>query len=366
MRRLITLLLTGLLIFTSSVTRSQEMQPYLYCGNLPEADCQLLNNALTSLTNLHSAQIDLMVQMWQGDAPSTELMRISGFLNGRVNLEMFQSPVGYYEFLRDLDAELTITAPRNPDANLNERISINFMLLNKIFYIDLDGLQSLLNDPTLPAWGCYNLSTNLDAEIEDWRVWAEENTAEPFATGLDPYVLAEVLGADFTRQFIEVTRTDADDTALFETRVDMAGLYGNPTFREALRERMLKQSRSFTTITDEQLDRLQANIAALFPESLLITRFGVDLKTGFLSSIYSWRPDEWLTTITVAMFGDAVTRSSLSAFDYTLILSDFNAARIIDAPEGAEPIAINTLQKANPVWAVIPLSSIVRDPSTSC
>jgi hypothetical protein len=367
MRHLITLLLTGLLIFTSSVTLSQDM-PYLYCGDLPETDCQLLNNALISLPDLHSARLDLMAQMWQGDAPPAEFMRINGVLNGAVSLDMFRSPAGYYEFLRDLDAKLTVIAPRSLEADLDERISVNFMLLDEVFYIDLDGLQSLLNDPTLPAWGCYDLRADLDAEIKDRLARAEGDTVEPFATGFDPNVLVEVLEADFTRQFVQVTRTDTDGTALFETRVDLAGLYGNPTFREAFRERMLKQEgpRSFTVISDAQLDHLQAVVAALFPEPVVIARFGVDLETGFLSSVYSWRPDEWLFTVGGALRGEDMTQSSLLAFTFTLNLSDFNAARIITPPEGAEPFAVNILRDVEPVWGVLPLSSIVRGSSAGC
>lgn len=362
MLRLMSLLLIGLLVLTSGITHAQDI-PVLYCGDLSEIDCQFLNNSLVSLAKLHSAQIDLKSQIWQGDAPPIEYMGISGFLRGTVNLNMFQSSVGYYEFLRNLDADLTITAPRDLAADPSELISVNFMLIDDIFYIDLANLQSILNDPTLPAWGYYDLSANLDATIENRRAREEASEpVEPFATGLDANQMVDVLGLEFTQQYIQVTRTDAGGLVWFETHTDLAGLYADPTFQETFRELIVQQEgfRLASPVTDEQLDHLQEAIADLFPEPLVTLRLGVDLETGFLNSVYSWRPDEWIFTVSAMLRSEDINRSWLSAITFTLNLTDLNSDRTVTAPEGAEPFAVNTLRTVEPIWAVLPLASIAR------
>jgi hypothetical protein len=354
MRHLLILLLVGLLT-AMSITAAAEI-PTLYCGHLSEADCALLNNALTSLPDLKSAQFDLKVEFRQStDREPLIFMEISGSLRGSLTFEMLRTPELYYVFLQGLEADLNFSTTYLHDF---EWPNAHIMLLNGILYADLAGLQSVLQDDSLPDWGCYDLSDDLLKRAEDIKS-QNASTSQPLVTGFDLDSLVSSIGEEITEQYAFVTRRDdaANNTAAFDMRVDIAGLYAATAFREALRQQAPNQvwhrNAHFSTITDEQLNRVQNAAARLFPEPALINRYGIDLDTGFFNLVYSWRPDEWLYTIQNALHGGEGSYSTVSGVSFTLELSHFNQVGKVRPPQDARPFPIRRLNALEPIWGMV-------------
>jgi hypothetical protein len=374
MRSLITFLLVGLLTMLGSTTYAQDI-PRIYCGDLSEADCQLLNGALAHLPQIQSAQIELNIATG-GQDPNARVnfMLMRGSLVGTLNLDNFLEPAGYYEFLRTLNADLALNVPKLPPQNLadtatSEKIEYSIRLVNGILYINLRALQPLLNDPSLPAWGCYDIKPDLDRHIKELNARQQDRSpAAPLATGFDPRLVAQTMGAEVAHRYLTVTRTDDTSVgmATFETQLDLAGLYGDPTFREGFRDQAKNQTWQgwhITRITDEQFDHLQTVTAQIFPEPIVSNRFTIDLETGLLNSYSYWQPDEWIFTIQGALRGNDTSIWNITGVGIDVRLSHYNQISAITPPEGAQPFNVQILRKAENVWGVLPLASLVDETS---
>jgi hypothetical protein len=374
MRRLITLLLIGLLGITGSVVSAQDTQ-YIYCGGLSDADCQLLNDAVTNLPNLHSAYIDLSVQFQQSnqDAP-VAFMKFSGVLNGRLDPETFLSPISYATLLNDLNADLTIHLPASTEqimsaGQLDHPLDIRFILKDDIFYLDLDSLQTVLNDASLPAWGCYDLKPGKAAQLKQSDTSENTTYVPPLLTGFDLQALSQTLGSEVAQKYAIVTRSEGNGLVTFETRLDLPGLYADPVYQEALRNQIetVKELAGWhvSKITDQHLERLAQAAATLFPEPLLVSRYTIDLKQGFMQSLYSWLPDEWYFSMRAAMQGKDTAAIAYSSVILHVDVSDFNQAVPVVVPTAAQPFDTAALDKVEILRGLIPAITGVQSSGLS-
>jgi hypothetical protein len=374
MHRLITLLFIGLLVMTGSVVSAQDTQ-YIYCGGLSEADCQLLNDAVTNLPNLHSAYIDLNMQFQQSnqDAP-VAFMKISGVLNGRLDPETFLSPISYATLLNDLNADVTIHVPASmaqimSPGQLDHSLDIHFILKDDIFYLDLDNLQTVLNDASLPAWGCYDLKPGKAAQLKQSDTSENTTYVPPLLTGFDLQTLSRTVGIEVAQKYAVVTRTEENGLETFEIRLDLAGLYTDPVYQEALRNQIetVKELAGWhvSEVTDQHLERLAQAAATLFPEPILVSRYTIDLKQGFMQSLYSWQPDEWPFSMRAAMQGKDTAAIAYSGVIFHVDVRDFNQAAPVVVPTGAQPFDTAAIDKVESLRGLIPALTGVQSSGLS-
>ncbi|MBZ0277395.1 MAG: hypothetical protein K8I60_14715, partial [Anaerolineae bacterium] len=156
-----------LLVLLIAPAAAQDAVFPVYCGNLPEADCTLLENAYQKLFGLQSGAFDLQVRMWyeqpgsQGDGQAFALSANGSFTDFDAGgflptsdrqadwLNMFRSFKG--------DAVITITLPESavmPGAALTN--AAHLRLIDGQVYMDLDSLQPPLGDG-YSGWGAYPL-----------------------------------------------------------------------------------------------------------------------------------------------------------------------------------------------------------------
>ncbi|MCB9453760.1 MAG: hypothetical protein H6672_20205 [Anaerolineaceae bacterium] len=152
-----------LLVFAVPLSAQDETFP-VYCGNLPEADCTLLQDAYANLFNLHSGSVEL--RMWAVNG-STKDEVFSGVLSGAftdfdatallptLSLKVFRT--------LKLDARTTTSMREAPQATLPDaqmivqpdipfRTETPTQIIDGTLYVDLDTLQAVVG-AEYNGWG---------------------------------------------------------------------------------------------------------------------------------------------------------------------------------------------------------------------
>ncbi|MBZ0276621.1 MAG: hypothetical protein K8I60_10770, partial [Anaerolineae bacterium] len=224
-------------------------------------------------------------------------------------------------------------------------------IIDGTLYVDLDTAQDMIG-AEYSGWGSYPLDVSAEA--------LDTSSSKPLVTGLDAGNLIGAFEPAFVRQFLTVTRTDDDKgNAVFETYVDIPGLYAQPVFRELMRERLQAQRAMMNmpsgAVTDNQLDNLARWIGEAYPEPLLLHTQSVDLETGFLSALSLWMLDEASMMIESAANNNDITSWSQSSVNFSLALDNFNEPVEITIPENVTALDYETITLL-PVGGFLPIS----------
>lgn len=370
--RIAFLLLT---ILAGSVT-AQDNRFVVYCGDqLAEADCALLENAYDKLFDLRSGSFEAQLRYWYenpgdpGDGAGftysaqgvfTDL-DASGFIPSGGNPPDSRRVFG--SFQADLMAEFT---QREPARSQNDpphllTSAANLRVLDGYVYIDFASLEEPLG-PEYTGWGSYPLDL----------------TPRPVATPSDPNVITQrlVLGLDagqlidefepdLVRQYLVVTRADDEaGQAVFETAIDIPGLYADQIFRELLRDWLTQyRERAVATPsglreppTDAELDRIGQQMSLLFPEPLHLHSQFVDLDTGIFSGLYQWYIDTNIDMIDAISTRSEINEWVRSRGEILLRIADFNQPYEVSAPEAATPLDYETILQI-PTLLFIPVEN---------
>mgnify|MGYP001322701098 CR=1 FL=1 len=337
-----------LVVFVSPAAGQDAIFP-VYCGDLPEADCMLLENAYQNLFDLQSGSFDLQFRTWYeqpGDPGDGQAFALSangiftdfdagGFLPTGDRqadwLNRFRSFKG--------DAVITNTLPESavmPGTSLTNAAHLRF--IDGQVYVDFDSLQPPLGDG-YSGWGMYPL--DLTPRVQPTPD-SQYVVTLPLVLGLDAGQLLSEFEPEMLRRYLMVVRAAEDGQAVFDTMVNIPALYADPAFRERLRERLehYRQNVRFSPSglrdapTDEELDRIAQQMSLLFPEPLRLRSEFVDLETGILSGEYTWNmsgeTNDMIDAITGG--GQAATWGKTLS-EITLRIADFNQPQAISVPE---------------------------------
>jgi hypothetical protein len=344
-----------LLLMTVTTAAAQHTGSPVYCGTLPETDCALLENAYTRLFALHSGSFEF--RYWFAvDDGTPEGATVSEIVTGAfTNFDATTLfPLDHTALFGavNLDAIVETVLPTGLPAvtpDIPAYTQGRVLLVDGLLYVDLDALAAVVGD-SYSGWGSYPL---------DLSPHTEQNTlqVEPLVTGLDADELIAAFEPAFVRQFLTVTRAgDTEGSAVFQTFVDMKGLYAAPEFRELLRKRLeatrteLNQSPSI--VTDDQLDNLAAKIGEWYPEPLLLYTHSVDLESGFLHSFVTWDMFDVYPMIESAARGYSTWDPY--PINMSVAVSGYNQPQDITAPPEATPLDYETVMRV-PISGSLPL-----------
>lgn len=349
-----------LFIVFASPAAGQEAAFPVYCGDLPEADCTLLENAYQKLFDLQSGSFELQVRTWYerpGDPGDGQAFALSangiftdfsagGFLPTGDRqadwLNMFRSFKG--------DAVITNTLPESavmPGTSLTN--AAHLRLIDGQVYVDFDSLQPPLGDG-YSGWGMVPLDLTPRVQPTPDSPYV---VTLPLVLGLDAGQLLSEFEPEMLRRYLMVVRAaDEDGQAVFDTMVNIPALYADPAFRERLRERLehYRQNVRFspsgqrTAPTDEELDRVAQQMSLLFPEPLRLRSQFVDLETGILSGEYTWNMSGETSDMidAIAGGGQAATWGKTLS-EITLRVADFNQPQAISVPEAVTALDYDTV-----------------------
>lgn len=324
------------------VAASQPTMPPVYCGDLPPADCDLLQNAVYRLVEVEAAAFNLVYgsDTYRSADGSTDLMfTLTAAGTAQAHSGGLLAALGAFTAGVDasLTAELTLGAPLRARFAAFTDGPVQVVLVDGVLYrrpASADGA---------PGWGRYELAaapTPIPAQA------AEERPLQwlPLVTGVDPTALEAALGPEIARRYVTVTRSDDNNSAMFVTEVDIAGLYADPDFRALWAERAAERG-----IARPDFDKLAAAAAAILPPALRLTRYGVDLRTGYLNHMDTWGMLDTTMMLEAALRGHDVTGWDRSSMTLTLDLRDINAVPPVTPPPAAAPITAEAIRD-DPLW----------------
>ncbi len=353
-----------LLFFAVPLSAQDEAFP-VYCGNLPEADCTLLENAYAKLFQLHSGSVEFRYWSAVSGAAEGEFFSetVTGVFSGFDANTAF--PLDHTALFSTvaLDAIMEINIPTGlpvatPDmpAYTQGRVRI----VDGVLYVNLDALQEMLG-AEYNGWGSYPLNLALsDTQPQEGVI-----VLDPLVTGLDAGELIGAFEPEFVRQFLTVIRADdSEGNAVFETFVDINGLYAAPLFRELMRQRLEAQHATLnmpsTEITDTRLDNLARRMGELYPEPLLLYTQSIDLETGFLSGYSTWGMFDISIMIEAAASNNDITSWGQYPIHLSIAIRDFNQPYDIAAPEEATALDYETVMRV-PITGFLPLARPEED-----
>ena len=339
-----------LLVILVSPAVAQDAAFPVYCGNLPEADCTLLENAYQKLFDLQSGSFDLQVRIWYeqpGDPADGQVFTLSanglftdfdasGFLPGVDRqadwLNRFRSFKG--------NAVITVTLPESavmPGTSLIN--TAHLQVIDEQVYVDFDSLQPPLGNG-YSGWGMYPLDLTPRVQPTPDSPYV---VTLPLVLGLDAGELLSEFEPEMVRQYLIVVRAaDEDGQAVFHTLVNIPALYTDPSFRERLRERLAhyRQHVRFSPSglrdapTDEELDRIAEQMSLSYPDPLHLRSQFVDLESGILSGEYTWNMSGEMSDMIDAIAGGVqVSTWGKTLSEITLRIADFNQPQTISVPE---------------------------------
>lgn len=288
------------LLTVSGAALAQDSPP-VFCGDLSEADCAILEQSQTAMRDLTAASADFNVDLQvEADGESIPLNitgsgTFSGFdrMDHELDLgDMTEMPdiTPMLEALRGFNGELIITfnLPKElaEDMHAPESLGLELRLVDGVGYINFDALQGVIRDMELEGWGGLDIATFIEEvykQITPEMLGDFGESGEMFAVPVES--MAQFEDPAFIGQYVAVTRTDdgSGATATFETTVDLAGMMKDPALQELIREQMVAQAEAQgSDMSDSEAQMALGMMGMMFEDSSMVFTEEIDTATMLL------------------------------------------------------------------------------------
>lgn len=349
---------------------------FVFCGDLPEEDCTLLQESQETMAALTSgvSQFDLLFSI--SNVPDMPVDTLTFNVNGDMAYEvdpalveqmkslqtdpslMTGDPQAMTGVLVDLisgtsaDLSLTVTLPSqlvemmsSEEQAIPETISVDLRLVDGFAYVNLDDLATTMPDAGLPpGWMGVNLSAVMESAMQMQEQSLDgmggmggmdpemfESYAETFQ---DPSFLDEFMSVER----LEDTEVNGQPAAVFLYTFD----YGAFIQSEAFQSMMQAQMEAMGEMMDEDIDEAdQAEIQeamdmmeTMFEDLNLTVRevIGLNDKYSYTTEVHmDWDMAEFMASVEPDSEGPAPNM----IFNITINNTGFDSAPEITAPEDA-------------------------------
>ncbi len=340
MRILVIVVSVCLLVFAGAA--SAQTVPVV-CGGLNDADCAILTRANEQTLTLDAASFSMTMNMRVQDR--FENINIDIYADGAFDgatavatpdpMAMMNTTAQFdylVEVLRAANANLNMTITL-PDGALpsENKLDLNLVLVDGFGYVDFDGLQAAINDPSLSGWGGIDLASLLEEFISEFGPMLD---MQMDTTGqIDPELLETFTDPTFLEDVVTFTRTDdgSGNLAVFSADFDFVALYAAPAFRSLMLQQLEAQG---SPVTEAEYDELIGMMTTLFEGVTFTFEQSIDLTSGFLTGIHMDMVFDG------ASFGEV---GSSAEFSIVVDYADFNDAPAITAPANAAILPYETL-----------------------
>lgn len=401
MKMLVIVLLSLALLWPTAALAQDEFTPLPppFCGELSEADCQLLTDSQELMRRVSSMQSSLTVRSGLVGIPDITdedllfelamdmIMHVDPALNEAMRAaaqsvdeplsmeEMGDLIVKFYETL-GLDMDMQMALPRvirevieaDTDMPFPENLVMRVRMLDGYVYIDTDALAE-----SIPELGA-------DMQSEGISGWIgfdmAGQIAQQMATGaaIDGSVMQSMQGSMTVNQlmadeeirnllepYVTVERLDDEErdgksVAVFATSVNLRRLVARPDFTQLLRQ----VADALSAASGEPLDERELGMTILGIQLLsnmlarsftfeVLQTVGVDTPYLYDSSLFVQFDLSGLFAF-LAMSGEELPfelRGAAPVFtlDVDVSYSDFDAAPAIEKPDGAQIIPLDSLDE---------------------
>ncbi len=368
------LLLILLMLITGPAILAQEIP--VFCGELAEADCQILKDSQTAAMGLQSASMDMDMTLSIGnipDAPFENLnFRLTG--NGAYAVDpalmeslmayqdnpaaMFADPDGLSQWFADLltgmsaNLSLTLELPAEvtgmmstPEQTIPETLSVDVVLVDGFGYINLEDVAAVMPDAEIPpGWMGADLAGFMQTAIEQSGGFGDMSAMDPsvFENYMNSFQDPAFMGEFMSVERVEDTDVMGQQAAVFLFTFDYAALFQSETFQQM----MLAQMEAMSEVTGEEMEAAMGMMGPMFEGITLEMRQVVGLDDKYTHSTEMHM--DWDMSGMMAMMGEeAEGPAPTFTFDIVVNVMDFNAAPEIVAPEDAMIIPLDSMIPSN-------------------
>jgi len=370
----IAVLLTALLALVFAFPANAQMTTNIACGDLAEADCEILTSSeiapsatftgegtlvVTVAGTPYEATLGLDGSYITDQALAAEYTAMQDMTPQEVMETMYADTESFVTFITDffqlVDSEMTlgVSVPATLTQGMPSEYDIPLYLVDGAAYADLAAFSEL--DPSLS--GVYGIDlvalyTDLfnDPEMaEVFDMVFEMNDGE----GMN--AMTEFADPEFVNEFttierLEDTTVNGAQAAVFETNIDYGALFTSDAMREMMREQMAAQQEMMAEADPEaaeamdevDVDDIMDLYAALLEDATFITTSTIGLDDG-----YTYATDVMFTLDVdpTTLDSELATEMGLSGIppinvDFALNLSQsgFGDVAEITLPEGAQTL----------------------------
>jgi hypothetical protein len=340
--------------------------PPVFCGDLEQADCDLLRNSQAAMESLDSVAFDLTVNTTITNIPDMDepvvvtLMgngAFTGLANLRGNAALMQTdPASYLTtVLSGFDADLSFTLSIPPelaedlDMGTLNSITLQARLVDGVGYLNTDTLQPFINNPSTEGWYGLDLAGLFEGLLEqNPDLFANMGAMSMFGMDMDSMAMAQQQFSDpaFISQFATIERVDIGmpDETTFRTTVNFGMFMSSPAFQDMMRQQMQVQMQmQGMMMSDEEMQQAMALSAQMFQNMT----FTIDQTIGntdfFVRSIHGTFALDTAAMMAAIAEMDSESDSTMNvdepapniSVDFTLFYNSYNSVPAIIAPEDA-------------------------------
>jgi hypothetical protein len=351
-----------------------------FCGNLAEADCQLIRDSQQAMTGLSSASFDLNADLNVSNIPNAPFNSLAFNLKGTGAYSVDQTQVrslqgmdmsalasnpqqlGQYleSALNAVNGDVTLTLTLPPELiqqmssgsqQFPSTLSVQARLVNSNGYVNLEGLQAAAPGGNIPSgWTGFELARTL-RQVFEAQAGQMMGGANPLAGAMNPGMMGTFTNPETMSQFISIQRLSdaANGGAVFETTIDYGALFSSTEFGDLMRSQMKSSN---PNITDAEIDQMLTMMPQMMRGLTLTATQTIDPSTKFVTSA-SANLDWDMTALMQAAnsaSGSSSSGSSATAttapritFDAIITYTNHNSVPAITAPEGVMVIPAETL-----------------------
>jgi hypothetical protein len=345
--------------------------PDVYCGDLSEADCNLLLQSEQAMREITSSAFDLNAEFSMSSseefAPDVTSVTFSVSGNGAVAADLgalgdFQGmdpeqamammdtlPQMLVDFLRGLSGEATLNlvlpAALMDEAPIPSDLTLNLVGVDGVLYVDLRSLlpASVVEEEGMPAWIGIDLAGMYETLFNEMPNMDMEEMQGMFdASGLAGLMYVELFSKYFSVERGEDQTVEGQTVAVFTTTIDYAGIANDPEFQQAMDQYM----QTVLEMQGESMEDLPIDMHEVMAATMSGIQFSMEQWIGL---------DDTLVHHTAMDMSFALDREAIAAlegnqsdmqdvpefsmaFNATVNLSNFDEPVDVTAPEGAQVI----------------------------
>ncbi len=382
MRTLMSLLLALFILAVPTATVfAQDMGdgPVVFCGDLSEEDCSLLEESATMMADLTEGSYVSTIEFDISGIPEVPFDEIAGditesgsyIVDEALQKELkSMKPEDYMAAMADKEAlqEMVmamvdgIDTAQDIEINLNEELSgllsdeigypipesmrLRFVITDGEGYINLDDLSAIVPEMgEMSGWIGTELGPVLEYALSQMNLEASAADLAPMGQVMamsSPEAQMEIFGDYMGIDRLADDAIDGEDVAVFVTTIDFAGFLTSPEFMQFVVDQV--EASGEASISESDLAQIQMFMPMIGPMLVSGLNAGsvqyVSLDSGYTldkESTFEWDLSSLMSmlSMTGAVPAPPAGATTFIGFNTSTAYSDFNDVGEISAPENA-------------------------------
>ena len=383
MKRMISILVIILMFGMVGFTQAQDSFP-VFCGDLADADCEILQQNQDAMKALNAFAFALSADFTISnvpDMPEAVSFGITG--DGAVTGDLaslqrspeemaglMNDPEAYADYMAtvldafDMELSMVLNLPQalveETGGEMPSTLPLNIVLADGTGYLDFSTLRDAVGEAgeSFPE-GWYGI--DLAGLMTQMMAMSESMGA---MTPMDPGMMSQFSDPEFAANFMSIERLDdttaADGTAVasFHTVIDYAALMSDPAIQELMAESMAAQG---TALSEAEMAEMQAMMSTMFQNVTLDIFHTIGLEDFYTRTTQVTMNFDMQAIMSMAAeMGDDSSMEGpapVLMFNAVVTTSSFNDVDAIAAPDNATVIPLESLGMMDAMSASAPATA---------